>query len=138
MPMWGKAIASIFFFILFIAIGMLVYGYAISLFQMKDIIIFSGPIAMLTMAIPLVVYTCFGMTIEFSFGQKSTSFKILMKYNKFIMRYLLYLGIAGFFISFPASFAVNIFLLDDGYKTCEKISWMSPTTYVKDLSLCDR
>lgn len=137
MPKWGKSIGSIFFFILFIAIGMLVYGYAISLFQMKDIIIFSGPIAMLTMGIPLVVYTCLAMIIEFSFGQKSTCFKMLMKYNKFVMRCLLYLGIAGLFISFPVSFAVNVYLLDDGYKTCDKISWMSPTTYVKDLSLCD-
>ncbi|HAT1515543.1 TPA: DUF1240 domain-containing protein, partial [Morganella morganii] len=42
------------------------------------------------------------------------------------------------FISFPVSFSVNIYLLDKGYETCGKISWMSPTTYVKNLSLCDR
>ncbi|MEQ5031454.1 DUF1240 domain-containing protein [Morganella morganii] len=65
-------------------------------------------------------------------------FKILMKYNKSIMRYLIYLGITGVLISLPISFAVNIYLLDNGYKTCDKISWMSPTTYVKELSLCDK
>ncbi|EPG6560299.1 DUF1240 domain-containing protein [Morganella morganii] len=54
------------------------------------------------------------------------------------MRGLLYLSIIGLFISFPVSFAVNIYLLDNGYKTCNKISWMSPTTYVKELSLCGR
>ncbi|HGY2266504.1 DUF1240 domain-containing protein [Morganella morganii] len=31
-----------------------------------------------------------------------------------------------------------MYLLDNGYETCGKISWMSPTTYVKNLSLCDR
>ncbi|EOE1186519.1 DUF1240 domain-containing protein [Proteus mirabilis] len=34
-------------------------------------------------------------------------------------------------------FVVNIFLLDEGYKTCDKISWLSPTTYVKELSFCN-
>lgn len=138
MPKWGRAIASVFFLILFIAISILVYSYTISLFRMMNIITFSGSIAMLTMAIPLVIYTCIGMIIEFSCGQKSILFKILMKYNKSIMRYLIYLGITGVLISLPISFAVNIYLLDNGYKTCDKISWMSPTTYVKELSLCDK
>lgn len=138
MPKWGKAIASVLFLILFIGISILVYGYTISLFRMTDIIIFSGPIAMLTMVMPLVICTSIGMIIEFSLGQKSILFKILMKYNKFIMRFLLYLSVAGFFISIPVSFLVNIHLLDNGYKTCDRISWMSPTTYVKDLSLCGR
>lgn len=138
MPKWGRAIASVFFLILFIAISILVYSYAISLFRMMNIITFSGPIAMLTMAMPLVIYACIGMIIEFSCGQKSILFKTLMKYNKSIMRYLIYLGITGVLISLPISFAVNIYLLDNGYKTCDKISWMSPTTYVKELSLCDK
>lgn len=138
MPKWGKSIASTFFLILFIGISILVYGYTISLFKMTDIIIFSGPIAMLTMAMPLVIYANIAMIIEFLLGQKSTLFKILMKYNKSIMRYLVYLGIAGVLISLPVSFLVNIHLLDNGYKTCDRISWMSPTTYVKELSLCGR
>lgn len=138
MPKWGRAIASVFFFILFIAISILIYGYTISLFRMMNIITFSGPIAMLTMAMPLVIYACISMIIEFSCGQKSMLFKILMKYNKSTMKCLIYLGIIGVLLSLPISFAVNIYLLDKGYKTCEKISWMSPTTYVKELSLCDK
>lgn len=129
---------SVFFFILFVAIGILVYGYAISLLNMKDVVIFSGPIVILIMGIPIILYSCFIMIISFSFGQKSTCFNIIMKYSKFVTRGLLYLCMAGLFISFPVSFAVNIYLLDNGYETCGKISWMSPTTYVKDLSLCDR
>ncbi|HEJ9754248.1 TPA: DUF1240 domain-containing protein [Proteus mirabilis] len=137
MPRWDKIIVSIFFLILFIVIGILVYGYTISLFLMEDIIIFSGPIVMLTLGGPLVIYTCFAMTIEFFLGVKSIVFMSLMTFNKLIMRYLVYLGLAGVLLSFPISFVVNIFLLDEGYKTCDKISWLSPTTYVKELSFCN-
>lgn len=138
MPRWDKIIVSIFFLILFIVIGILVYGYTISLFLMEDIIIFSEPIVMLTLGVPLVIYTCFAMTIEFFLGVKSIVFMSLMTFNKLIMRYLVYLGLAGVLLSFPISFVVNIFLLDEGYKTCDKISWLSPTTYVKELSFCNK
>ncbi|MDF7237204.1 DUF1240 domain-containing protein [Proteus mirabilis] len=137
MPRWDKIIVSIFFLILFIVIGILVYGYTISLFLMEDIIIFSEPIVMLTLGVPLVIYTCVAMTIEFFLGVKSIVFMSLMTFNKLIMRYLVYLGLAGVLLSFPISFVVNIFLLDEGYKTCDKISWLSPTTYVKELSFCN-
>ncbi len=137
MPRWDKIIVSIFFLILFTVIGILVYGYTISLFLMEDIIIFSEPIVMLTLGVPLVIYTCFAMTIEFFLGVKSIVFMSLMTFNKLIMRYLVYLGLAGVLLSFPISFVVNIFLLDEGYKTCDKISWLSPTTYVKELSFCN-
>ncbi len=137
MPRWDKIIVSIFFLILFIVIGILVYGYTILLFLMEDIIIFSEPIVMLTLGVPLVIYTCFAMTIEFFLGVKSIVFMSLMTFNKLIMRYLVYLGLAGVLLSFPISFVVNIFLLDEGYKTCDKISWLSPTTYVKELSFCN-
>ncbi len=137
MPRWDKIIVSIFFLILFIVIGILVYGYTILLFLMEDIIIFSEPIVMLTLGVPLVIYTCFAMTIEFFLGVKSIVFMSLMTFNKLIMRYLVYLGLAGVLLSFPISFVVNIFLLDEGYKTCDKISWLSPTTYIKELSFCN-
>ncbi|MGJ7250710.1 DUF1240 domain-containing protein [Morganella morganii] len=138
MPRWGKVIVSVLIFIIAIAISTLVYDYIISLFKMRDVIVFSGPIAILSLGMPFLLYVFFAGMIEFSFGQKSFFFTLLMKYNKLIIRGLLYLSIIGLFISFPVSFAVNIYLLDNGYKTCEKISWMSPTTYVKDLSLCGR
>ncbi|MBI6230567.1 DUF1240 domain-containing protein [Proteus mirabilis] len=137
MPRWDKIIVSIFFLILFIVIGILVYDYTISLFLMEDIIIFSEPIVMLTLGVPLVISTCFAMTIEFFLGVKSIVFMSLITFNKLIMRYLVYLGLAGVLLSFPISFVVNIFLLDEGYKTCDKISWLSPTTYVKELSFCN-
>lgn len=78
MPRWDKIIVSIFFLILFIVIGILVYGYTILLFLMEDIIIFSEPIVMLTLGVPLVIYTCFAMTIEFFLGVKSIVFMSLI------------------------------------------------------------
>ncbi|HBH7051730.1 TPA: DUF1240 domain-containing protein [Morganella morganii] len=138
MPGWVKAIVSGLFFILFLALSVLMYDYMISLFNMENVIVFSAQIVIVTIATPLLLYVFLATTIEFSLGKNSIIFMLLMKYNKLIMRYLLYLGIAGLFISFPVSFAVNIYLLDKGYEICGKISWMSPTTYVKDLSLCDR
>lgn len=138
MPGWVKAIVSGLFFILFLALSVLMYDYMIALFNMASVIVFSAQIVIVIIATPLLLYVFLATTIEFSLGKKTIIFMLLMKYNKLIMRYLLYLGIAGLFISVPVSFAVNIYLLDNGYEKCGKISWMSPTTYVKDLSLCDR
>ncbi|WP_071891925.1 DUF1240 domain-containing protein [Yersinia pestis] len=39
-------------------------------------------------------------------------------------------------VSFPISLYVDYKLKSNGYVVCDRISWMSPNTYVKDLSLC--
>ncbi|MEX9773111.1 DUF1240 domain-containing protein [Morganella morganii] len=138
MPRWGKALASILLFFTVIFGSFIVYEYTFSLLQMRDFIVFSGTIAILSLGAPFTLYAFMGMTIELVLGKDSKCFKIMMKYNKLTMKCLYYLFFIGLIGGFPASFAVNIYLLDNGYKTCDKISWMSPTTYVKDLSLCDR
>ncbi|EIS77132.1 hypothetical protein YPPY72_3344, partial [Yersinia pestis PY-72] len=46
------------------------------------------------------------------------------------------LAIASFIISLPVSFYVDYKLKSNSYVVCDRISWMSPNTYVKDLSLC--
>nr|WP_265575766.1 DUF1240 domain-containing protein [Xenorhabdus griffiniae] len=63
-------------------------------------------------------------------------FDRLPKYNNIIIKYLTRLMITSFIISFPISLYVDYKLKSEGYITCDKISWMSPTTYVKNLSLC--
>ncbi|WP_320968692.1 DUF1240 domain-containing protein [Serratia fonticola] len=63
-------------------------------------------------------------------------FDRLPKHNKITINYLTKLTLASILFSLPASLYVNYKLIHDGYFTCDKISWMSPTTYVKDLSLC--
>ncbi|HID7485960.1 DUF1240 domain-containing protein [Morganella morganii] len=138
MPRWVKAIVSGLFFIMFLALGVLMYSYMISLLKMMDEIIFSAQIIILIFSFPFMLYTLFGMTIELSFGDNSIIYKAIAKHKKIIMKYTSYIFFIGLIGGFPVSFAVNIYLLDKGYETCDKISWMSPTTYVKDLSLCDR
>ncbi|EJD6037534.1 DUF1240 domain-containing protein [Morganella morganii] len=138
MPRWVKAIVSGLFFIMFLALSVLMYDYMISLLKMKDEIIFSAQNLILTFGLPFAFYAFFGMTVELCFGDGSIFYRAITKYKSIIMKVTSYLFFIGLIVSIPVSFAVNVYLLDKGYETCDKISWMSPTTYVKDLSLCDR
>ncbi|MDE9483694.1 DUF1240 domain-containing protein [Xenorhabdus bovienii] len=103
---------------------------AISLILMKDEITFSGTVVIGVMSSPLLFYSLSASIFFFIFDR-------LPKFNKLIVKYLSKLMIASFIISLPISFYVSYKLKNDGYLTCDKISWMSPTTYVKDLSLCE-
>lgn len=86
MPGWVKAIVSGLFFILFLALGVLMYDYMISLFNMENVIVFSAQIVIVTIATPLLLYVFLATEIEFSLGGNSIIFMLLMKYNKLIMR----------------------------------------------------
>ncbi|TDB54201.1 DUF1240 domain-containing protein [Photorhabdus khanii] len=101
-----------------------------SLILMKEKIIFSGPIVMYFISFPLIFYAISGSIFFFVFDR-------LPKFNKLIIKYLTMLMIASFIVSFPISFYVGYHLKSDGYLVCDKISWMSPTTYVKDIKLCE-
>lgn len=138
MPRWVKAITSGLFFILFLALSVLMYDYTVSLLEMRNEIIFSAQNLILTFSLPFALYAFFGMTVELFFGEESVFYKAIVKYKNIIMKVAFYLFFIGLIASVPVSFAVNVYLLDNGYETCGKISWMSPTTYVKDLSLCNR
>ncbi|WP_213018417.1 DUF1240 domain-containing protein, partial [Yersinia pestis] len=63
-------------------------------------------------------------------------FNKLPKFNKFIIKYLSIPMFLSFIVSFPISLYVDYKLKSNGYVVCDRISWMSPNTYVKDLSLC--
>lgn len=130
MSKWAMLLLGILLFIICFLISILIYDYVLSLFQMKDIIIFSGPIAMCAIGFPTVLYALGGSVYSIVFNR-------LPKYNKIIFKYLMYLLFLGIFSGVPIAFAVNYYLKDEGYLTCDRISWMSPTTYVKNSSLCD-
>ncbi|CDL79226.1 DUF1240 domain-containing protein [Xenorhabdus cabanillasii] len=102
---------------------------AVSLVLMKDEITFSGAVIISILSFPIIFYSLSGSIFFFIFDR-------LPKFNKIIVKYLSRLMIASFIIGFPISFYVDYKLKNDGYLTCAKLSWMSPTTYVKDLSLC--
>ncbi|WP_370454338.1 DUF1240 domain-containing protein [Serratia sp. 3ACOL1] len=78
---------------------------------------------------PLILYALSGSVFFFIFNR-------LPKHNMIIITNLTRLALASILFSLPVSLYVNYKLKHDGYFTCDKISWMSPTTYVKDLSLC--
>ncbi|MDC9604022.1 DUF1240 domain-containing protein [Xenorhabdus griffiniae] len=124
-----KILGSLIMLIIVTSIMIPVSESIISLVTMKDLIVFSGTVIMYSISFPLIFYSLSGSIFFFIFDR-------LPKYNKIIVKHLSRLMIASFIISFPMSFYVDCKLKSDGYVTCDKISWMSPTTYVKKLSLC--
>ncbi|MCW7764422.1 DUF1240 domain-containing protein [Photorhabdus luminescens] len=125
-----KITYGIILLIIVTSIMYLVSECVFSLILMKEKIIFSGTIVMYFISFPLIFYAISGYVFFFVFNR-------LPKSNKLIVRYLTMLMIASFIVSFPISFYVGYKLKSDGYLVCEKISWMSPTTYVKDIKLCE-
>ncbi|CDG17343.1 MULTISPECIES: DUF1240 domain-containing protein [Xenorhabdus] len=124
-----KALGVLILLLLMTFIVAFIIDDAISLILMKDEIRFSGTVVMVVMSSPLLLYSLSGSVFFFIFDR-------LPKFNKIVVKYLSRLMIASFIIGFPISFYVDYKLKSDGYLTCDKLSWMSPTTYVKDLSLC--
>ncbi|WP_258179867.1 DUF1240 domain-containing protein, partial [Yersinia pseudotuberculosis] len=94
-----------------------------------DRIIFSSSIAICLISFPLMFYVMTASIYFFIFNK-------VPKFNKLIVKYLTMLAIASFIVSFPIPFYIDYKLKNDGYVVCDRISWMSPNTYVRDLSLC--
>ncbi|WP_057534562.1 DUF1240 domain-containing protein [Yersinia pseudotuberculosis] len=99
------------------------------LIKMEDRIIFSSSIAICLISFPLMFYVMTGSIYFFIFNKTP-------KFNKLLIKYLTMLAIASFIMSFPIPFYIDYKLKNDGYVVCDRISWMSPNTYVKYLSLC--
>ncbi|CNB74158.1 DUF1240 domain-containing protein [Yersinia pseudotuberculosis] len=107
----------------------LIINCIIPLIKMEDRIIFSSSIAICLISFPLMFYVMTGSIYFFIFNK-------VPKFNKLIVKYLTILAIASFIVSFPIPFYIDYKLKNDGYVVCDRISWMSPNTYVRDLSLC--
>jgi uncharacterized membrane protein YphA (DoxX/SURF4 family) len=115
--------------ILFSFATLLVLQYVLSLVFMEDEITFSASVVIGFLTCPLLLYAMLSGIYFFIFNKRP-------KYDKGITRYLVYLMFLSFAISLPISFYVDHKLKNEGYLTCDKISWQSPTTYVTSLSLC--
>ncbi len=122
--LFGMIIFSVVLFMMY-----LVFLCLISLIRMEDKITFSSSIVICLISSPLLFYATAGSVYIFVFNKKP-------KFNKMIVKYLTMLAIASFIISFPVSFYVDNKLKSNGYVVCDRISWMSPNFYVRDLSLC--
>jgi len=115
--------------ILFSFATLLAWQYTLSLVFMEDEITFSASVIIGLLTCPLLLYAMLSGIYFFIFNKRP-------RYDKGVTQYLVYLMFTSFIISLPISFYVDHKLRNAGYLTCDKISWMSPTTYVKDLSLC--
>ncbi|CAQ84694.1 MULTISPECIES: DUF1240 domain-containing protein [Photorhabdus] len=101
-----------------------------SLLAMKDEIVFSSMIFICFFSFPLILYYFTSVFFYFIFNRLPNNH---MSYIKFLGSIM----IISFITSLPISFWVGHQLKNDGYLVCDKISWMSPTTYVKDIKLCE-
>ncbi|KOY62360.1 hypothetical protein AM629_09015 [Photorhabdus heterorhabditis] len=114
----------------------ILFGYYIvfnnihSLLVMKDEIVFSSIIFICFFSFPLVLYYFTSVFFYFIFNKLPNNHMLYIKFLGSIM-------VISFIISLPISFWVSNQLNNDGYLVCNKISWMSPTTYVKDIKLCE-
>lgn len=124
-----NALLGVILLLIITPMMLLVGSYVISLMRIEDEITFSSSIFISLLSSPLVFYALAGSTCEFIFNR-------LPKSRKIVIKYLTMLAIASFIMSFPISLYVDYKLKSNGYVVCDRISWMSPNTYVKDLSLC--
>lgn len=130
MTKYLKVFGGVLLLIMVSAIMIPIYESLHSLFFMENKIVFSSGIVMYAIGFPLIFYAMSCVVYVFIFERHP-------KYHMVIGRYLSYLIYVALIAGIPISFGVGFMLKSDGYQTCDKISWMSPTTYVKDLSFCD-
>ena len=125
---WGIFLAVVLLIV--ISFGTIVVcSYVKSLILMEDEITFSASVIMAFLSSPIMLYVMLSGIYFFIFDKRP-------KYDKAITRYLIIPMFSSFIIGLPVSFYVDYKLKSIGYLTCDRISWQSPTTYVKDLSLC--
>ncbi len=101
-----------------------------SLIRMEDKIIYSGHVFILFFSFPLLSYFMIFIILFNITG-------CCQKYHDNFINYFGMITVISFFSSFPLSFHVDYKLKSENYLVCERISWMSPNTYLKDIKLCD-
>ncbi|WP_391528398.1 DUF1240 domain-containing protein [Photorhabdus akhurstii] len=102
----------------------------LSLITMAEVISFSNSIIIAFFFFPLVFYFLI-CSIYLNLTTR------IPRYHDVYVKYLGMIAIVAFFLSFPVSFYVHYKLRSENYLICQKISWMSPNKYVKDIKLCD-
>ncbi|MEH0875092.1 DUF1240 domain-containing protein [Pectobacterium cacticida] len=99
-------------------------------FKLSHVITFSWKVGVLVFAVPLLLY--------FSYLAFYTAIKNKMaKMNNKLANLLAIIAICGTVVSFLSSIYISFSLSNSGYVVCQKISWMDPNKYVKDIALCD-
>ncbi|WP_449592191.1 DUF1240 domain-containing protein [Photorhabdus tasmaniensis] len=97
---------------------------------MDDEIIFSSSIFIIFFSFHFITYLMVSVIFVNITGR-------CPKYHDTYVKYSAVIAFFAIFLSFPISFYEDYKLKSERYLVCERISWMSPNTYVKDIKLCD-
>ncbi|AOR62320.1 DUF1240 domain-containing protein [Pectobacterium wasabiae] len=98
-------------------------------FESNDVIIFSWKVGVLIFAVPLLFYFSY---LAFYSAIKNEPAKMNNELANVLAMIAIFGAVVSLFLSIYVSYNLNI----QSYKTCPKISWMDPSKYVKDISLC--
>ncbi|CAG76571.1 putative membrane protein [Pectobacterium atrosepticum SCRI1043] len=98
--------------------------------KLSNVIIFSWKVGVLVFAVPLLFYFSY---LAFHSAMKNE----IARMNNKLANVLAVIAIFGAVVSFFLSMYISYSLDDRGYLVCQKISWMGPNKYVKDIAFCD-
>ncbi|PHM51443.1 DUF1240 domain-containing protein [Xenorhabdus hominickii] len=105
-------------------------GDVLLVYHLSDVVFFSWRVFSTLFFYPLICYFCISTLYYLSFSR-------MPKRNNSIYKILTFIGILGFFISFPVSWYTDLKLKENGYIICYKKSLTSQNKYVINEKLCD-
>lgn len=121
---------------IFLITAILIFGIYItllecySLIKLDNEITFSGSYVAIISSIPFFIYIALGSVYH-------SITKVLPKHNKKILHSLCVIALIAITVGPFVSFYVTFKLTHEGYVKCDRISWMSPNTFVKAPANCD-
>lgn len=125
-----KSISILITLLILILLYHFTYVNVYSLINREDEITFTGFFVGAIGALPFVMYVIPG-SLYLSITKKSP------KFHKITMRFVGGLMIVSVILIPFFSIYITYKLTHEGYVVCEKISWMSPNTFVKAPATCD-
>ncbi|MDE1475694.1 DUF1240 domain-containing protein [Xenorhabdus bovienii] len=124
------AIGTFFLFLIMNAALFFAVDEFLLIYNLSDVVVFSWRMFAILFFYPLACYFCIAIFYYLYFSK-------LPNKNNSIFKFLTFIGILGFVISFPVSWYADFKLKENGYITCYKKSLNAPNKYVKNKKLCD-
>ncbi|MEQ1964442.1 DUF1240 domain-containing protein [Xenorhabdus khoisanae] len=124
------AIGMFFLFLIINAALFFAIDDFLSLYHISNVVVFSWRVFAGLFFYPVVFYFCIAIFYYLSLSK-------MPKNNNSILKFLTFIGILGFVISFPVSWYADSKLKENGYINCHKKSLNAPSKYVKNKNLCD-
>nr|WP_306798033.1 DUF1240 domain-containing protein [Pectobacterium carotovorum] len=121
---------AVFLFCISCFISWISFNGYLSFLQKSDVIIFSWKLGLMVFGSPLLFYFSY---LAFYSAIKNE----VPKMNNKLANSLAIVAIFGAVVSFFSSIYISYNLNAQYYKICPNNSWVAPSKYVKDISLCD-